>query len=301
MTVPGSPARSSASASTPPSTAFAAGAGLAPAPSSASLAAPPAIDAARVTVTIGGRTILDRCDLAVATGGWVTIVGPNGAGKTTLLRALAGLVPATGRIHLHGAPLAGLSNRQRARTVALVPQSPVLPPAMTVGHYVLLGRTAHLGSLGRESRRDLALVDRALEQLDLLGFADRALGTLSGGERQRALVARGLAQEASILVLDEPTTALDIAHQQDTLELVDRLRRRLGLTVLTTMHDLTLAAQYADHLMVLARGEVVVSGPPAEVLTSAQLHEHYGAHVDVIRHRGRLVVVPWRPEAEPDR
>jgi iron complex transport system ATP-binding protein len=267
--------------------------GAAPAPVPA-----PAIEAIGVSVTIGGRTILDRCDLAVPSGGWVTIVGPNGAGKTTLLQALAGLVPATGRIALHGAPLSGLSHRQRARTVALVPQSPVLPPAMTVGHYVLLGRTAHLGPLGRESVGDLDVVDRALEQLDLGGFADRALGTLSGGERQRALVARGLAQEASILVLDEPTTALDIAHQQDTLELVDRLRRRLGLTVLTTMHDLTLAAQYADHLVVLARGEVVVSGPPADVLTSAQLHTHYGAHVDVILHRGRLVVVPWRPDTD---
>ena len=230
----------------------------------------------------------------------MTIVGPNGAGKTTLLRAVAGLVPAAGRIELHGVPLADLPHRRRARTVALVPQAPVLPPAMTVGHYVLLGRTAHLGPLGRETRRDIDLVDRALEQLDLVGFADRTLGTLSGGERQRALVARGLAQEASILVLDEPTTALDIAHQQDTLELVDRLRRRLGLTVLTTMHDLTLAAQYADHVVVLARGEVVVSGPPDEVLTSDQLHRHYGAHVDVIRHRGRLVVVPWRPDSTPD-
>jgi iron complex transport system ATP-binding protein len=258
----------------------------------------PAIYATDVTVAIGARTIVDTCDLTVGAGDWVTIVGPNGAGKTTFLRALTGLAPATGRIELHGSPLARLSHRERARTVALVPQAPLLPPAMTVGHYVLLGRTAHLGPLGRESRRDLDVVDAALEQLELAEFADRALGTLSGGERQRALVARGLAQEASILLLDEPTAALDIAHQLDTLELVDRLRRRLGLTVLTTMHDLTLAAQYADHLVLLAGGRVALSGPPVQVLTGGELQRHYGAQVAVIRYRGRLVVVPWR--SDPD-
>jgi iron complex transport system ATP-binding protein len=255
----------------------------------------PAVDAADVTVAIGGRTIIDRCDVTVGHGGWVTVVGPNGAGKTTLLRALAGLAPASGRIELHGTHVRDMTARQRARAVALVPQMPRLPPTMTVAHYVLLGRTAHLGTLGRESRHDLDVVDRALTQLDLDGLAHRTLDTLSGGERQRTVLARGLAQEATLLFLDEPTAALDIAHQQETLELVDNLRRRLGLTVVSTMHDLTLAAQYADHLVLLTGGRIILSGPAARVLTPSQLERHYGARVDVIRHRGNLVVVPWRP------
>jgi iron complex transport system ATP-binding protein len=259
----------------------------------------PAVYATSVTVTIDGRAIVDRCDLTVGHGDWVTVVGPNGAGKTTLLRALAGLAPAAGRIELHGSRVRDLTPRQRARAVALVPQAPHLPPAMTVAHYVLLGRTAHLGALGRESRHDLDLVDRALRQLDLDGLAHRTLDTLSGGERQRAVLARGLAQEAPLLFLDEPTTALDIAHQQDTLELVDDLRRRLSLTVVSTMHDLTLAAQYADHLVLLTGGRVVLSGQATQVLTATQLERHYGARVDVIRHRGNLVVVPWRQHPTP--
>jgi iron complex transport system ATP-binding protein len=260
----------------------------------------PAVYATGVSVTIGGRTIVDRCDLTVAHNDWVTIVGPNGAGKTTLLRALTGLTPATGRVELNGTPVRHMTPRQRARTVALVPQMPRLPPAMTVAHYVLLGRTAHLGPLGRESRHDLDIVDRALTQLDLDGLAHRTLDTLSGGERQRSVLARGLAQEATLLFLDEPTTALDIAHQQDTLELVDDLRQRLGLTVVSTMHDLTLAAQYADHLVLLTDGRVTLSGPAAQVLTTSQLERHYGARVDVIRHRGNLVVVPRRPHRTPE-
>jgi iron complex transport system ATP-binding protein len=257
----------------------------------------PALYATGVTVTIGGRAVVDRCDLTVGAGDWVTIVGPNGAGKTTLLAALVGLVPAAGRIELHGRQLGDLDARERARSVALVPQVPLLPAAMTVAHYVLLGRTAHLGRLGREARHDLDVVDDALARLDLDHLAERHLDTLSGGERQRVVLARGLAQEPSILFLDEPTTALDIAHGQETLELVDDLRRRLGLTVVSTMHDLTLAAQYADHLLLLVGGRVVQSGPPVQVLTGPQLEQHYGARVDVIRHRGNLVVVPWRDEA----
>jgi iron complex transport system ATP-binding protein len=258
----------------------------------------PAVYATGVTVTLGGRVVVDACDLTVGTGDWVTIVGPNGAGKTSLLHALAGLVPATGHVALHGTPLAVLTPRQRARTVALVPQNPRIPTGMTVAHYVLLGRTAHLGPLGRETRDDLAVVDRCLTHLDLTALAGRALTALSGGERQRAVLARGLAQGATILLLDEPTTALDIAHQQDTLELVDDLRRRLGLTVVSTMHDLTLAAQYAEHLVLLAAGRIALSGPAVQVLTGPHLAHHYGARVEVVRHRGQLVVVPWRPDPE---
>jgi iron complex transport system ATP-binding protein len=261
----------------------------------------PAIYANRVTVRIGARAIVDGVDLTVANGAWLTIVGPNGAGKTTLLRALAGLVPATGRIELAGRPLSSLHARERAHEVALVPQSPVFPASMTVAHYVLLGRTAHLAPLAREGARDHAIVEQALVELDLIDLADRSLGTLSGGERRRAAVARGLAQQPRVLFLDEPTSALDIGHQQDILELIDRLRRELGLTIVSTMHDLTLTAQYGDHLILMDEGTIAISGPPIQVLTSAQLRRHYHAHVDVIRHNGNLVVVPFRvPVHEED-
>jgi iron complex transport system ATP-binding protein len=254
----------------------------------------PAIYAHGVTVVRGGRAIVDGVDVTVGRGDWIAVVGPNGAGKTTLLHALAGLTPASGRIELDGTPLAALGRRERARLVALVPQTPHIPPGMTVAHYVLLGRTARLRPLGRESGADLDEVDRALDQLALLDLAGRAIDTLSGGERQRAVLARALAQQAPLLLLDEPTSALDIGHQQDLLDLVDRLRLDRALTVVATMHDLTLTAQYADHLLLMDGGRVSISGPPVQVLTDSQLSRHYGARVDVIRHHGELVVVPWR-------
>lgn len=254
----------------------------------------PGVYAAGVTVSIDDRPLVDACDVTVGRGDWVTILGPNGAGKTTLLHALAGLVPSTGRIELDGVPVRHLDGRARARAVAVVPQSPTIPGGMTVARYVLLGRTAHLGPLGRESGHDRSVVDRCLAQLDLEALAGRMVHTLSGGERQRVVLARGLAQEAPLLFLDEPTTALDIAHQQEILELIDDLRKRLALTVVSTMHDLTLAAQYGDHLVVLQAGRVVMSGPARQVLTGPQIERHFGARVDVIRHRGALVVVPRR-------
>jgi iron complex transport system ATP-binding protein len=253
-----------------------------------------------VTVEIGGSRLVEGFDLTVGRGDWLMIVGPNGAGKTTLLRAVAGLLPATGRIELHGAPLASMGPKDRAKLVAYVPQSPLVPAGMLVGHYVMLGRTAHLGALAREGRDDHRIVEHALVQLDLAGLADRELDTLSGGERQRAVLARGLAQQASLLFLDEPTTALDIGHQQEILELVDDLRRELGLTIVSTMHDLTLTAQYGDHLILMADGRAVASGPPVHVLTASQIDRHYRARVDVIRHNGNLVVVPWRDQPQPE-
>ena len=247
-----------------------------------------------LAVALGGAPVLAGVSLDVPAGTWLTVVGPNGAGKSTLLRALAGLVPARGTVELGGRSSSGLRRREWARRVAFVPQDPVVPPGMSVAAYVLLGRTPHLGPLGREGAADLAVVARTLDQLDLTAFADRPLDTLSGGERQRAMVARALAQEAPVLLLDEPTTALDVGHQQDVLELVDRLRRDHELTVVSTMHDLTLAGQYADRLLLLDRGEVVVTGPPDEVLTQENLARFYGARVRVLVDGGALVVVPVR-------
>jgi len=247
-----------------------------------------------LTVSLGGRVVVDDVDLDVPIGQWVGLIGPNGAGKTTLLRAIAGLVRHRGNVELQGTDASRLSRRDRARSLAVVSQDPSTPPWLTVAEYVLLGRSPHLGHLARESGRDRDAAARALRRLDLLGYGDRTLGTLSGGERQRVVVARALAQEASIVLLDEPTAALDIGHQQQALELLATLRDETELTLVAAMHDLTLAAQYADRMVLLDEGRVVADGSPADVLTEDVLERHFDAHIRVVRVDDRLAVVPAR-------
>ena len=247
-----------------------------------------------VVVAFDGVEVLRGVDLWVPPGGWVTVVGPNGAGKSTLLRAVGGIVDATGSIDLGGRPAAGMTRREMARLVALVPQEPVIPRGMRVIDYVLLGRTAHLGFFEAEGAADLDVAVKALTDLDAGPLADRTVDTLSGGERQRIVIARALAQESPVLLLDEPTTALDVGHQQEVLDLVDRLRAERNLTVLATMHDLTLAGQYADWLVMLDAGEVVVAGSADEVLTEEAVARHYGARVRVVPDEAGPIVVPVR-------
>jgi iron complex transport system ATP-binding protein len=236
----------------------------------------------RLTVVLGGRNVVDGVSFAVEHGEWVTVIGPNGAGKSTLLRAVAGLVGHQGRIALDGEGLRRLGRREVARRVAIVPQSPLMPAAMTVREYVLLGRTPYVSYAGREGRRDRAATEEAIARLDLAALASRPLDTLSGGERQRAVLARALAQEAPLLLLDEPTSALDAGRQQEALELIDALRHDAGLTVVAAMHDLTLAGQYASRLLLLSGGRIVAHGAPPEVLTEPLIAEHYGARVRVV-------------------
>jgi iron complex transport system ATP-binding protein len=247
-----------------------------------------------VTVELGGRPVVDRVDLEVSEGEWLALIGPNGAGKTTLLRAVARLVPFTGSIALAGRPAPAMHRNELSRLVAVVPQEPSTPPWMTVGEYVLLGRTPHLGPLAKEGAHDREAAARALARLDLLDYRDRPLGTLSGGEKQRVVVARALAQEARIVLLDEPTAALDIGHQQQALDLLDALRGESELTLVAAMHDLTLAAQYADRMVLLDRGRVAVDGRPRDVLTEDAVATHYGATIDVVPVNGRIAVVPRR-------
>ena len=247
------------------------------------------IRAEDVSVTLDGHRVVDGVSLDVSEGEWVTLVGANGAGKTTFLRAVCGLVRAAGRVLVGGDEVARLRRRELARRLAVVPQAPVVPHGMSVSEYVLLGRSPYVSYAGRESRRDLAVARAALQRLDLTGFAERELASLSGGERQRAILARALAQEARVLVLDEPTTALDAGRQQQVLELVDDLRVEHGLTVLSAMHDLTLAGQYAERVVLLARGRVAAEGDPAEVLTAETIAEHYGALVRI--HEGAVIPV----------
>ncbi|WP_041841667.1 ABC transporter ATP-binding protein [Actinoplanes friuliensis] len=245
-------------------------------------------------VELGGSVIVDGVDLDVAEGEWVTIIGPNGAGKSTALRAIGGLLRFSGEISLGGTTINQLSRRERARTVATVAQTPVVPVGMLVLDYVLLGRTPYIPALGRESASDLAAVDEVLAALDLTGMQSRRLDTLSGGERQRVFLARALAQGARTLLLDEPTSALDIGHQQEVLELVDRLRGERGLTVLATMHDLSIAGEYADRMVLLAGGRVVAAGTAREVLTEELLAKHYRVRVKVIDGEQGPLVVPVR-------
>ncbi len=258
------------------------------------------IECAGVSVTLGDKRVLDGVGLRVERGEWLSIVGPNGAGKSTLLRYLTGAVPGQGDVHISGRPFAALTRRERALLVALVPQAPVIPAGMRVVDYVLLGRTPHIRALGVEGPHDLAAAHDALAHLDLLGFADRDVATLSGGERQRTLIARALTQGSSLVLLDEPTTALDVGHQQQVLELIDELRRVHDLTVITTMHDLTLAGQYADRLLLLDAGRVVVEGPADVVLTEENLSRFYGARVRIIHDGGHPVVLPIRGQRTQD-
>jgi iron complex transport system ATP-binding protein len=251
----------------------------------------------RLTVVLGDRPVVDAVDLEIPEGEWLALIGPNGAGKTTLLRAIARLVPYSGSIALHGRDAREMHRTELTRLVAVVPQDPTTPPWMTVAEYVLLGRTPHLGRLAKEGLRDQEIAAAALRRLDLLGYVERRLGTLSGGERQRVVVARALAQEARIVLLDEPTAALDIGHQQQALELLDALRGESGLTLVAAMHDLTLAAQYADRMVLLDAGRVVADGPPRGVLTEALIGLHYDAAIQVVDVDGRIAVVPSRPAA----
>ena len=185
------------------------------------------IDARRRSASrSAGRAIVEAFDATVGRGEWVTLIGPNGAGKSTLLRAVAGLVRYAGSVALAGGEVSALGRRELARRLAFVPQVPLLPPAMRVAEYVLLGRTPHLGSSRTRGAHDREAADHALDRLDLGGSRGRPLDTLSGGEQQRVVLARALAQEAPLLLLDEPTTALDLGRQQQVLELVAELRAR---------------------------------------------------------------------------
>jgi iron complex transport system ATP-binding protein len=251
-----------------------------------------------VSVELGDAEVVRGVSTQVEHGEWVALIGPNGAGKTTLLRAIASLVGYRGVVELLGDDLQALPHRERARRVALVAQTPTMPAEMSVRDYVLLGRTPYIGYLASERRSDHDAAGAAIERLELGPFARRRLSSLSGGERQRAVLARALAQEAPLLLLDEPTSALDVGRQQQALEIVDELRGSEGLTVLSAMHDLTLAGQYADRLVLLDHGRLVADGQAADVLTRALISEHYRAEVRIVGDaESGVAVVPVRSAA----
>lgn len=248
-----------------------------------------------VSVKYGSSVVVQGFTDTVRPGEWLCLIGPNGAGKSSLLRSAAGLVKHEGGILVDGSPLHLRTSRRRAALVAHVPQSPSMPEDMTAAEYVLLGRNPYVGYFGNETKHDRMMVARVIERLGLETFVNRRLETLSGGERQRLVIARALAQEAPIMLLDEPTSALDIGHQQQALELVDSLRREHGFTVVSAMHDLTLAGLYSDRLALLHQGHCVASGPAEQVLKAETLSEFYGVSVSVHHEPdGTVVVVPRR-------
>ncbi len=255
-----------------------------------------ALEFESVSVSYGSRRAVDPFTDRVESGEWLGVIGPNGAGKSSLLRAAAGLVRYAGDIRVDGSSLPPMAGSSRAKQVAYVAQDPLIPDDMCVFDYVLLGRTPYVGYFGTESAHDREVVADVIDRLRLGNFAARMLGSMSGGERQRAVLARALAQEAPVLLLDEPTSALDIGHQQQALELVTELREHSGLTVVSAMHDLTLAGTYTDRLVLLDDGVVAASGSAVDVLTAERLGEvfHVCVTVDVDPTDGAVIVVPRR-------
>ena len=257
----------------------------------------PLLDVSGIEVRIGGRALVSDIALTVDRGEVVGLVGPNGAGKSTLLRAISGVQPSDGSVAIEGCPAAEFDRRAFARRVAVVQQLPEAPPSMRVGDLVLLGRHPHLGWFEHESARDHQIARLAMTRAGCLEFVDRELGTLSGGERRRAFIARGLAQEPALMLLDEPTANLDAGAQAEVCELLRELTAD-GVGVLVVLHDLTLAAAYCDRVVLLADGRVLDSGPPSEVITAEQVARMYGSGVTVLRHpdHGRPIIVPAIPD-----
>jgi iron complex transport system ATP-binding protein len=253
------------------------------------------LEVSRLSAAYGSRLVLKEVSLTVHAGEVVALVGPNGAGKSTLIRVVSGVRPARGgQARLDGVDVLRLPPAERARRIAVVPQNLHLPEAFTVGEIVLMGRTPHLPLWASESRRDCEIAWRAMQRTQIEALADRRVDELSGGEQQRVVIARALAQEPRALLLDEPTTHLDLKHQIAVLELVQALAQRHGLAVLMTMHDLNQAAVYADRVALMRAGEIVVQGLAGEVFTADQLSRAYGVRVAVSQHpvHGTPLVAP---------
>lgn len=256
------------------------------------------LQAADVSFVYGpGQAGLHRVTVDVARGGLVGILGPNGSGKTTLLRVLSGmLVPSSGAVTIDGRDVRHVSRRNLARAIAVVPQETRLAFEYSVLEVVLMGRYPHLGPFELEGQDDVAVAREALAATGTLGLQDRPFPTLSGGEKQRVIIASALAQAAGLMLLDEPTAALDPGFQIEIASLLRRLNRERGVTMAVATHDLNLAAGLCDRLVLLREGRVLAAGPTAEVLTRETVRALYDVEADVQFHEGagHLTVVPLR-------
>jgi iron complex transport system ATP-binding protein len=237
-----------------------------------------------LSVDYGKHRILHGVSLDVQSGEITALIGPNGAGKSTLIRAASGVIPYTGHVRTNGDDFVSLNPMQRARYIATVPQAVSLPPAYTVWETVLFGRTPYLGFLGQPSQKDEEIARQSLQRVSALPFAERRVGELSGGEQQRVLLARALCQSTPILLLDEPTAHLDLQYQVGLLELVSELAHKDNLAVLVALHDLNLAAHYADRIALMVAGNIKAIGKPKEVLLPELIAEAYCLPVQVVKH-----------------
>jgi iron complex transport system ATP-binding protein len=241
------------------------------------------LEANTLKVSYGTRLVLNGVTLSLQSGTILGVIGPNGAGKTTLIRTLSGiLIPQSGRVSVLGRDLSHMASMERARLIAVVPQARQLPPAFTAWETVLLGRTPYLNWLGQISGKDEEAVRLAMQHTDTLNLAERRVGELSGGEQQRLMLARALAQGAPILLLDEPTTHLDLQYQIELLDQVRQLAHHKRLAVVVALHDLNMVARYADQVALLVDGKLKALGTPDDVLNPALLSQVYRLPLQVI-------------------
>jgi iron complex transport system ATP-binding protein len=255
-----------------------------------------------VSVGYGGAPVVHDLSVEIPDGQVTTIVGPNGCGKSTLLRTLARLLaPTSGEVVLDDAPITSMSTRDIATRLALLPQSPVAPEGLLVRDLVGRGRHPHQRWFSQWSKKDEEVVDAAMAMTDTTELRDRPLDQLSGGQRQRAWIAMTLAQDTDLMLLDEPTTYLDLAHQVEVLELVCRLNRERSRTVAMVLHDLNLAARYSDLVVVMHGGRIVTQGPPVEVFTARMLSDVFGLEAEILSdpRTGLPIVVPLSSSANP--
>ena len=238
------------------------------------------IKAQNICVSINDKEIVHNLSLEIPEGKVTAIIGPNGCGKRTTLKALSRILPYKGSVTFKGNEMSALSQREFAKSLAILTQSPQAPSDLTVNDLVEMGRFPHRGFLGRGGKDDKEHVEWALAQTGVTAMRNRLLNTLSGGERQRAWIAMALAQRPEVLLLDEPTTYLDICHQLEIMQLIGRLNQELGLTVVMVVHDLNHAIMYADHVVVVKAGELVTSGAPREIITADLLAEVFKVKAD---------------------
>lgn len=256
----------------------------------------PIIAAKHIDIAINKKTIIHDLSLAIPEGKITAVIGPNGCGKSTTLKAIARILPcAQGSISFKGQDIRAYSQREFARCLAVLTQSPAAPADLTVQDLVEMGRFAHRSFWGRADKDDAKHVAWALQQTNMTEMSNRLLHTLSGGERQRAWIAMALAQRPQVLLLDEPTTYLDICHQLEVMQLLDKLNKELGLTVVMVIHDLNHAIQYADYAAVIKAGRLVTSGAPQEIVTAKLLADVFNVQADEFAcSNGRRALVPLK-------